>query len=338
MMEQLPVGWFFGAPIYGYSIFLCLSIIAGLGLTLLCQRKRDLPKDTALRYGLWAIPLAVTGARLFYCLVRLDYVFFEQEWSFVFSLWKGGFGLYGALLGCLLAAIAFSKSVKAKVGDVLDCIAPGAALVIAGSRFAESMTTQGIGRLVEAEALQRFPFAVQNVYGDWVMPVFFYEGIAALVICFIVYGCLKRKTEKPGNTALLFLLLFGASQVLLESMREDDFLRWGFVKVSQLMSMGLVVTVAVIFGVRAMAQKKRRPLVAAGFFVLAAGAGSCVLIEFALDKSPVPNQYLYVAMIAVLCLMAGIVLAFWKAGREMPVKAVREPDQHPLRTVGKDHP
>ncbi len=326
MMEQLPVGWLLGVPIYGYSIFLCLSIVAGLGLTALCQQKRHLPKDTALRYGLWAIPLAVTGARLFYCLVRLDYVFFEQEWSFIFSLWKGGFALYGALLGCLLAAFIFSRAAKVKAGDVLDCIAPGAALVIAGARFAESATTQGVGRLVEAEALQCFPFAVQNVYGEWVMPVFFYEGIVALAICFTVYRHLKRKNEKAGNTALLFLLFFGASQVLLESMREDDFLRWGFVKVSQLMSMGLVVIIAAIFGVRIMAQKKRMPLAASGFFLLAAGVGSCVLIEFALDKSPIPNLYLYIAMMAILILMTGIVLAYWKAGREMPIKIVRELD------------
>ena len=326
MMEQFPVGRLFGVPVYGYSIFLCLSIIIGLGLTSLCRQKRNLPKDTALRYGLWAIPLAVIGARLFYCLVRLDFVLFEQGWLFIFSLWKGGFALYGAMLGCLLAAVAFSKAAKVKTGDVLDCIAPGAALVIAGARFAEAVTTQGIGRLVEAEALQRFPFAVQNVYEEWVMPVFFYEGMTALVICFILYRHLKRKNEKSGNTALLFLLFFGASQILLESMREDDFLRWGFVKVSQLMSMGLVLTVAVIFGIRVMAKKKARLTVAAGFLALAAGVGACVLIEFALDKSSVPNLYLYIAMAAMLGLMTGIALAYWRAGREMPIKAVRELD------------
>jgi phosphatidylglycerol:prolipoprotein diacylglycerol transferase len=324
MMEQFPVWNLFGVPIYGYSIFLCLSIILGLGLTAICQRKRNLPKDTALRYGLWAIPLAVAGARLFYCLIRLDFVLYEQDWTFIFSLWKGGFALYGALFGCVLAALIFSKAAKIQVGGILDCIAPGAALVIAGSRFAEALTTQGVGRLVEAEALQFFPFAVQNVYGDWVMPVFFYEGIAALAICFTAYRHLKRKNEKAGNTALLFLLLFGASQVLLESMREDDFLRWGFVKVSQLMSMGLILTVAVIFGIRVLAKKKTGPLAAAGFLMLAAGTGACVFLEFALDKSSIPNQYLYIAMAAILTLMTCIALAYWKAGRETPAKAAGE--------------
>ncbi len=325
MMEQLPVGSLFGVPIYGYSIILCLSIIAGLSLTALSQRKRNLPKDTALRYGLWALPLAVAGARIFYCLVRLDYVLYEQDWTFIFSLWKGGFALYGALLGSYLAALLFSKAAKLKAADVLDCIAPGAALVIAGARFAEAFTTQGVGRLVEAESLQFFPFAVQNTYGDWVMPIFFYEGLAALLICLTVYKHLKRKNEKAGNTALLFLLLFGASQVLLESMREDDFLRWGFVKVSQLMSIGLVLTVASIFGARVIAKKKAAPLLtAAGFLTLAAGVGACVFIEFALDKSSIPNMYLYAAMTAVLILMTCITLAYWKAGREKNEKTSGE--------------
>jgi prolipoprotein diacylglyceryl transferase len=325
MTEQFPVAGLFGMPIYGYSIFLCLSILAGLGLTAFCQRKRNLPKDTALRVGLWAIPLAVAGARFIYCLVRLDYVLYEQDWAFIFSLWKGGFALYGALLGSCLAVLLFSKTARLKAGDVLDCIAPGAALVIAGARFAEVLTTQGVGRLVEAESLQFFPFAVQNMYGDWVMPIFFYEGIAALLICFTVYKHLGRKSEEAGNTALLFLLLFGASQVLLESMREDDFLRWGFVKVSQLMSMGLVLTVAAIFGLRATAKKKAAPLLAAaGFLVLLSGVGACVFIEFALDKSSVPNLYLYIAMTAVLILMTCITLAYWKAGRDKNEKTAGE--------------
>lgn len=325
MREQFPVGSFFGVPIYGYSIILCVSIIAGLSLTAFSRRKRNLPKDAALRYGLWALPLAVVGARIFYCLVRLDYIFFEQDWTFIFFLWKGGFALYGAMLGSFLAALIFSKAAKLNTGDVLDCIAPGAALVIAGARFAEALTTQGIGRLVEVESLQFFPFAVQNVYGDWVMPIFFYEGIVALLICFTVYKQLGRKNEKAGNTALKFLLLFGASQVLLESMREDDFLRWGFVKVSQLMSIGLVLTVAAIFSLRVMINKKATPLlVASGFLLVLAGVGACVFIEFALDKSSIPNLYLYIAMTAVLILMTCITLLYWKAGREKSKKATGE--------------
>ena len=316
MTDQLPAAILFGIPVYAYSIFLCLSIAAGIALMALCQKKRGMPRDTALRYSLWAIPMCVLGARLFYCLVRWDFVFYEQGWAFIFSLWKGGFALYGALLGGLLAAVAFSRAAAVKAGDVLDCAAPGAALVIAGARFSEALTTQGIGRLVEAEGLQHFPFAVQSMYGDFVMPVFFYEGITALVICAITYSRIRSIYERPGDAALLFLLLFGASQVILESLREDDFLRWGFVKVSQMMSMGLVLAVAVLFGVRAMAGKTSKLHAAAGFIMLALGVGLCVLIEFALDKSPIPNVYLYTAMAIIMSLMTGIVLAFKRAGRE----------------------
>ncbi len=319
MVEQMPAGVFLGMNIYSYSIFLCLSIVAGLTVMLFCQKKRRLHKDTALRYGLWAIPLGIVFARLFYCFARWDYVFNERGWTFLFSLWEGGFALYGALLGCLLAALILAKLSRVKAGDLLDCIAPGAALTIAVARFAEAFTSQGVGGLVETEALQQFPFAVQNMYGDWVLPVFFYEGVAAILIGIIAYVILSRKGIRPGDTALMFLLLFGAAQVVLESLRQDDYLRWGFVKVSQMASMGLVLIVSVLFGRRAVSQKKKLPMVAAGFVLLALGVGACVLIEFALDKSTIPNTYLYSAMTAIMALMTGIALAFRKAGQSKSV-------------------
>ena len=323
MTEQIPVGMLLGFPVYGYSIFLCLSILIGLILMAFCQKERSLPKDAALRYGLWAIPLGVVGARLFYCLARFDYVLYERGWTFLFSLWEGGFALYGAMGGCLLAALVYGRVAHVKARDVLDCAAPGAAVLIAGARFAECFTAQGVGDPVEVEALQHFPFAVMNHYEEWVLPVFLLEGLAALATGLVVFRFLRRKGEKHGDAALIFLLLYGAAQVLLESLRRDDYLRWGFVRVSQLMSMGLVLFVATVFGARALAKKKVL-LVVFGALVLMAGVLGCIAIEFALDKSSIPNDLLYIGMALALMLMTGAVLALFKARRGEPSSAKHE--------------
>ncbi|MBP3523907.1 MAG: prolipoprotein diacylglyceryl transferase, partial [Clostridia bacterium] len=57
-----------------------------------------------LDLALWCIPAAFVGARLSYCLARSSFYFLEMGPLSVLRTWEGGFMLYGAALGALLAA------------------------------------------------------------------------------------------------------------------------------------------------------------------------------------------------------------------------------------------
>ena len=214
--------------------------------------------------------------------------------------WDGGFALFGVLPGCMLAAICCARRMRVPLADLMDAAAPGAALALGIARFAEVFTLQGVGRPVELPALQWFPIAVQNGYGDWVTPVFFWEGAAALGIAWLAARMLRARRRMPLDALCAFLLGLGSTQVLLESLRADDILRLGMVKVSQLAAMACVLAAAVRWASAAVRSGRSvRDVCACGAFLLA-GVGLCTYLEYALDKTSYPNEVLYLAMALTL--------------------------------------
>jgi hypothetical protein len=102
------------------------------------------------------------------------------------------------------------------------------------------------------------------------------------------------------------MLLFGLTQILLESLRADDFLRFGFVRVNQLLGVGLALFAIAVWLSRA---KPPRALTASVCLAAIALTGLMVWVEFALDKSSLSNILLYSVLCAALFALAAIGLA-----------------------------
>lgn len=272
---------------------LCVVAALALGLILLAWRCRraNLREDTAGAIGLMALPLGLIGARVFYVASKFNFFSYILEdvggLKLSLNLWLGGFGLWGAVAGVALAALLTAKITKQPVSSLMDAIAPSAALVIALCRFAEYFCGQGYGAPVEIDFFQRIPFAVVNRYEEWHWAIFVLEGVAALVILAV----LLRKDRPAGNTARLFLILYSACQIVLESLRHDDVLTWptnAFVRISQVVSL-LVLIGLMIAGTLRWAwypYERRIPVWAlmlcwAGLLGL---AGGVVALEFSMDN------------------------------------------------------
>ncbi|NLI20938.1 MAG: hypothetical protein GX418_05250 [Clostridiales bacterium] len=295
-------------PLTVYGLLLFAAASAGLLWMHFSAAHMGLPADTAVRFGLWAIPLGLIGGRALFLALRWSLVVDELGWQHIFRLWDGGFALFGVIPGCLLAALCCAGRMRLQVADVLDAAAPGAALALAVMRFAEFSTAQGIGLPVDVPALRWFPLAVQDAYGEWLMPVFVWEGLAALGIAWLAARALKNPRRLPLDAASAWLLGLGVTQVLLESLRTDDLLRLGLVKVSQLAAMACVLAVAGRWAVLARRGGSPARGIAAGVAGLTVGVGICVAVEFALDKTAIPNGLLYLVMALTLAGMTALAL------------------------------
>lgn len=307
MNEQAVLATIGPLSVTAYGLMISLAAAAGFLCMRVSARRLGLPADTAVRFGLWAIPLGLAFGRGLFVLLRWNLVVDVLGWPHLFMVWDGGFALFGVLPGCLLAAYFCARRMRVRAADQLDAAAPGAALALGVARFAEVFTLQGVGRPVELPALQWFPLAVQNGYGDWVLPVFFWEGVSALAIAWIAARALRRKPRRPGDAVSLFLLGLGVTQVLLESLRTDDILRLGLVRVSQLAAMACVLAAAVVWMIPAVRMGKLRKGAAGYGACLLSGVAVCTYLEYALDKTSVSNVVLYLAMAAVLACMASLI-------------------------------
>lgn len=249
---------------------------------------------------------------------------------------EGGLMLYGAMTGCVLAALLAAKIAGVRASALLDRLAGPAMLAIALCRLAESMVGAGFGWGVEDWFMEdsgmsllvledpsffcRFPFAVVDMYGSWNWAVFVPEALTALVIMVLVLRC--RRVE--GSRMVLMTVLYAATQVLFESGRQDAVLRWGFVRVNQIIGAVLLAALLTLCILRSGERRPGRIIGRAG--MLLAGAGLVIAMEFALEGKItaiewMPMDVCYILMMGAVALMIGAVIPAWRKAYPTEVRA-----------------
>ena len=270
---------------YSYGLVLAASAALAFALTARQGKKQGLKPGTVSLF-----------ARIGYCLVMLDWLL-AQGFEFIWQFSRGGYMLYGAMLGGILAGALTAKITRQPLGGILDAAAAPTALMIAVCRIAEPLVNLGYGYDIEEwfdpfeekcmvawedpSVLFRFPLGEQNYYGVWCFAVYLPEAITALVIFFLV---LCAKKCRAGGKALLFLILYAGTQVFWESMRQDAVLKWGFVRANQLFS-AIALLIVLILCWRLLPASQRRPsLFWKSFAGLLLSAGLVMVMEFALEQ------------------------------------------------------
>lgn len=287
----------FGATVYGYGAALALGALISMAV-MYFSLKRQHEQARLLPMTLFMLPSALIGARLLYCICIIEFLILENDIGFVYRLWNGGYLMYGAIFGCAVGLWAYSRVSKRPFSSLANAAAPACAAMIAVARAGECMTGAGVGWAVENESLQFFPIAVMNEWGDWRYAVFVLEALVAAGLCaYLIW--LQRKGRR---TVTPFLIVYAAAQLLLESLRKDDVMSFGFVKASMLFS-ALTLTGIVIYWLI-----KRVKGAWLSLAELALGCGAVIALEFALDKSTMPNEYVYLMMAVVVGLLIWVLL------------------------------
>ena len=267
-MEPIKLGFL---TIYPFGLLMILPALGALLLAARSMGKAGLKKETAGWFALLAVPLCFALARLGFCLFVIDQMLGSEDFGMIFRVNEGGFLLWGALCGGLLAAWITGKITKQSPAKIADSAVVGACLLIAAGRIICGLIfkDQGIGFPLsdwfntdwldpeEAEYANRFslfalenysfferlPFAVQNFYDEWCWAIFVPEAIWACVMAWITSRC----RTKDGGKTVLFIILYSCGQIVLEAMLRGEVLHlpWlGFVRANQVIC--VVALVAVI--------------------------------------------------------------------------------------------
>ena len=292
-----------------YSLMILLGALAGTALSL--RRKKIRP----------LLPAVILGALVFGHIVWVlfcpyDYEAPEGKLYMVLRPWEGGYTIYGALLGGALGALVAGKLAGVRWLDALDALAPGACAVIVFARIGEVFTGEGIGRGAEVDWTHFFPFSVcvyrDEYFEEWRYVVWFWEALAALILLVLL---LKNEKKAPrGHQTALFLTFLGATQILLEQMRRDTYLRLiVFVRLNQLAALTTLIAVLVVLLV------KNRPGIAKVSWCLATlvlASLADMASEFVFDKYEYAF-WLFLSMPLAAAACAGM-LWVWKKKAGLP--------------------
>lgn len=323
-----------GLTLYPYGAAVAMAAALALALTCLLAKREGIRPGAISWLAVLGVPLGVLGARLGYCLSAIDWVA-QEGVGFFFRFTQGGYLLYGAALGCTLAILAASRITGERFLRLADVCAAPAALLIALSRLAEGLVSEGYGwgvsdwfmedmgmsvfTLEDPSFFCRFPFAVMDMYESWNWAVFVLEGLLAIAMLAIL---LRQTKRAAGGRVTLLALMYAASQVLCESLRQDAVLRFGFVRVNQILGAVLIVFLLVVCILRSGERSPRSIMVSAVGVVI--GVLLVVAMEFALEGKIsaiewMPMDVCYLIMTLACALIMASVLRLWK--RAYPLQA-----------------
>lgn len=307
-----------GVPIYLYGLSLSVAVAALLLLAAFLAKKQGFQKGTVLLLGVIALPLGLFFARLFYCLISMGY-FLETISQPVVMLyfWDGGLSMMGALMGGALAAWIVAKRMHIPYGKMMDVVAAAAGLFLAVARLGEKFTFLGRGKTILSDWMAKsLFFGIQSAWGDEIYyAVYRYEAVAALLIlCAMLalfFGKKTQRTARPGDLCWVFVVLFGASQVIFESLRDDGHLLWGFVRASQVISILGPVAAIAVFSTRIARVKGMNWMLPGGWAVAAGSIALAVVKEFDIDTSNNLTRE-YIIMALAMASLAAVAMLLWK--------------------------
>lgn len=248
-----------GTFIYWSSIVLTFAVIAAVALfagLYLWKSKNGMALSLTVPVAL-LISMVISRWVHWYCLTDS----YESLHAAMTDYTWGGYALMGAFVGCLLTAcIMRLLHISRNLPEMLDCMSIAGGVGIAVGRLASLFNASDRGQIVaESWGLPyAYPVtnavsgAAENRLATFALQSVSTAAIVVLIALYVAFCLLRRKKLRDGDVTLLFLLLYGACQIILDSTRYDSlFMRSnGFVSIVQILSTVAVVVAIVTFSVR----------------------------------------------------------------------------------------
>ena len=268
---------------YGLCIALALAGMYVLSTRTLRYFRTRTAAFQPLDCMLWSIPCG------FLCAKLCHWVFSFGEYSFgeALAFWRGGYAMFGAWMGFALGSALYARRNKLRFLDLMDCFAPSLALFVFLERLAEAFTDQGYGKEIDTVFLRRTLFSMTDVYGSARHAVYRLETLSALIalaaVLWFFRASVRRKFRIRGEAIRLTLLLIAAPQVIWESMRDDGYLAYGFVRISQVVCLACVLCLAAYYLLKLLPIRNLRKFLGISLGMLALCTAITVRQEFAVD-------------------------------------------------------
>lgn len=264
-----------------------------------------------------ALVLSLFFGRLLHWYFRPDS--YPGFWSAITDYTSGGYALMGCFVGCAAAAgLVRLLRLEPFAPAMLDAMSLGGGAGIAVGRLACFFSAADRGQLMPFTALP-LAYPVNNVVTgapEYRLATFVLQAMAAaLIFAALAVFFLLGKKRRTGDVTLLFLLLYGLTQAVLDSTRYDSlYLRSnGFVSAVQLLSAAALVGVSALFSARMIkgrGMRRRYVPLWIGMLALLGGAG---YMEYFVQRHGDRALFSYAIMTACLGIFTALSLLTYRA-------------------------
>jgi phosphatidylglycerol:prolipoprotein diacylglycerol transferase len=272
--------------LYWYGVFIVGGAVLAAWLAGRTAAKAGYDADHVWNILAWALIVGILGARLYHVFSTpangVGFNYYMQNPQEIFNFWNGGFrglGIYGGLIGGILAIALYAWSKRLDVLMWIDFIAPNVLLAQAVGRLGNWVNQELYGPATEvAWAFHINPaFPCQDPAGrpltvqpcgtghlqpfnqeslEWYAsngfhPTFFYEALWNLLMFALLTLLYRRYGERlrKGDAILIYFIAYPLGRFWVELFRPDAWVM-GSMATAQWIALGSLVVSSVLLVVR----------------------------------------------------------------------------------------
>lgn len=251
-----------GIQVHWYGIIIASAVVLATILAVQEAKRRRIDPDSIYDLILWALPVAIITARMYYVIFEWGY--YQNHVDEIVRVWDGGIAIYGALIGAGIVVYLFCRANWIPVWLMLDIIAPVLIMAQGIGRWGNFMNQEAFGRITSLTFLQSLHlphFIIQQMLidGAYRQPTFLYESLWD-ILGFIVLMSLRHKKHlfKQGEVFLSYVIWYAFGRFFIEGMRTDSLMLLG-IRVSQWLSVILFIGAIGILVFRRKSMRERLP-------------------------------------------------------------------------------
>ena len=297
----------FGIRMYAFGAYVTAGVIFAVIVLAFAGKAKQLKKGTVPLTAFCAIFTGMLFSRLAFCLLNQELGRLTPV-SFWPHLDGGGWSMFGLIGGVFFGGWISARIAKDRAGCILDTLSLAVLPMIAAERIGESRIEDfDISRPLDNSFLAGSFLATHD---DEPCLATYYIASALMIILFLILACRFMKKEKEGNLAIRFMILYGATAIITESLRYDRFLSISFVGLQQIAA-ALMMLTGIILTIR-QSKRAKSVLSTAAVISLLLMVPAVIGLEFALDRTTWNKMMIYAVMIISVSIPAALGLRILK--------------------------
>ena len=229
-------------PIYWYGIIIAAGFLLAVYYAMKRANQFGLTQDNIIDMLICAVPLAIIGARAYYCLFSWN--LYKDDPIRVLYIWEGGLAIYGGVIGAVIGLFIYTKVKKVKTSAMLDIGGLGLLIGQSIGRWGNFMNREAFG--AQTGSFLRMGLTDASGATIYVHPTFLYESVWNAIGLLILHFYSKRR-KFDGQIFLMYLGWYGLGRMFIEGLRTDSlYVGSSNLRVSQLLA-GVCFLAVVIF-------------------------------------------------------------------------------------------
>ena len=217
----------FDWPIHWYGIIIALGFLLAVAFCSRRSKRYGVEQDDIIDLLIYAVPLCIIGARLYYVIFYLD-LYRNADGSLDFMrmvrIWDGGLAIYGGIIAAILVLWVFCKKRKLCFLAFADLGSFGMLIGQLVGRWGNFVNVEAYGGPTDLPwRMGIYDDALTGVYQYMeVHPTFLYESLWNLLGLLLLIFLVEKRRKFDGQIFLSYMAWYGLGRSWIEGLRTDS--------------------------------------------------------------------------------------------------------------------